>query len=401
MCDTDILSDTKDVRARLELAKLDIRDLKQPIQILTFNEDANDQDVTLLELDKSVLQVIQNGGSLVIRGNEDDTAVLCTDDSTFSLKRAVTSNSLILVPDCTTDKDNLHDTIDDEISLLYRSAVGWKSDYLEMQRIHPQTSRLLSLLQQSYYKGPRLEEEQAGKCFTLSELMNEIQASEVEVMTFLCKINSCCIEGKWRLLDFGYIVECMGELLQLIECESWSCGRVPFTEAVEKINDSGELVPSFILKHLLGSYGFQVDSDEDVVCYQLDEAKICRFFAEMLLRDVSKFNLKEFLEVWKSSVPGGMVANEKYLLGLALIDKTSHPHTVKLFKVDQLPIDMQQRFNSLFTVKEKWTFEQIEPYIEDICVKGQTVSAMLTKYARSSNMDGVKHFSTRKPISTT
>ena len=60
------------------------------------------------------------------------------------------------------------------------------------------------------------------------------------------KISNCqpsYFLGKWRLLDFGYTVECMGEMLQLIEAESWSCGKVPVEEMCTKINDCGELVP--------------------------------------------------------------------------------------------------------------------------------------------------------------
>ena len=45
------------------------------------------------------------------------------------------------------------------------------------------------------------------------------------------------------MLDFGYVVECMGEILQLIEAESWSCGQIPIDEVCLKINDCGELVP--------------------------------------------------------------------------------------------------------------------------------------------------------------
>uniref|UniRef100_H2ZPM6 Sister chromatid cohesion protein DCC1 n=1 Tax=Ciona savignyi TaxID=51511 RepID=H2ZPM6_CIOSA len=396
----EIISERKNMKLRIELAKMDLSDLRKPAQILDFAKDANDQEFTLLQLDADVLKVIENGGNLIIRGNEDDSAVLCTDDSTYNIKRALTSNKMLLIPECTREKEQMPELFssgkDEEIVPLHRDVVGWSSEYLELKRIHPQTTRLVDLLKQNYYKGPQHEQDDGQKSYTLSELLEEVQASEVEVMTYLCKLNACCVDGRWRLLDFGYLVDCMGELFQLIDSESWSCGSVPFIEATQKINDSGELVPTFILKHLLGSYGSQIPTNDGIVCYAIDEAKVCRLFAEMLLRDVQKFNLSEFLDVWKYSVPAGMVTNEKYLLGLALVDKCSNPHTVKLFKVDQLPLDMDARFNALFDVKEKWTFEQIEPYIEDVCIKGQTVSAMLTKYARASNLNGVKVYSTRK-----
>ena len=40
--------------------------------------------------------------SLVIRGDQDERAVLCSEDKTYDLKIADTSNLLLLVPGCLT-----------------------------------------------------------------------------------------------------------------------------------------------------------------------------------------------------------------------------------------------------------------------------------------------------------
>lgn len=40
--------------------------------------------------------------------------------------------------------------------------------------------------------------------------------------------------------------------------------------------------------------------------YALDEDKVCRAMAQMLLQNAVKFNLSEFQEVWQQSVPEGM-----------------------------------------------------------------------------------------------
>lgn len=40
--------------------------------------------------------------------------------------------------------------------------------------------------------------------------------------------------------------------------------------------------------------------------YELDEDKVCRAMAQMLLQNAVKFNLLEFQEVWQQSVPEGM-----------------------------------------------------------------------------------------------
>lgn len=43
--------------------------------------------------------------SVVIRGDKEDDAVLCTDRVTFDLRLADTSNSLLLVPQCSLSND--------------------------------------------------------------------------------------------------------------------------------------------------------------------------------------------------------------------------------------------------------------------------------------------------------
>lgn len=42
---------------------------------------------------------------VVIRGGEEDYAVLCTADRTYDIKEADISNSLLLVPGCVTGRD--------------------------------------------------------------------------------------------------------------------------------------------------------------------------------------------------------------------------------------------------------------------------------------------------------
>ena len=40
--------------------------------------------------------------------------------------------------------------------------------------------------------------------------------------------------------------------------------------------------------------------------FALNEDKVCRATAQMLLQNAAKFNLAEFQEVWQQSVPDGM-----------------------------------------------------------------------------------------------
>jgi len=57
----DISSDAEDVHSRLLLAKLDVNDFLQPVQMLKFTQDASAQNVMLLQLDKDLVESIEVG----------------------------------------------------------------------------------------------------------------------------------------------------------------------------------------------------------------------------------------------------------------------------------------------------------------------------------------------------
>jgi len=52
------------------------------------------------------------------------------------------------------------------------------------------------------------------------------------------------------------------------------------------------------------------------------------------------------------------------LQSLALVDRGSGPDTICLLRVDDLSEDTQERFNHLFTLREKWAEADITPYIK-------------------------------------
>lgn len=46
------------------------------------------------------------------------------------------------------------------------------------------------------------------------------------------------------------------------------------------------------------------------------------------------------------------------------MDRASRPETICLLRVEDLPEDTLERFNHLFSLREKWTEEDITPYIQ-------------------------------------
>lgn len=116
----------------------------------------------------------------------------------------------------------------------------------------------------------------------------------------------------------------------------------------------------------------------------LIEDKVCRFMAEGLLRPCDKFNLSDFKTAWQGSVPEGksdlcdflcnnwqpcilfpgMTTNLKQLDGTVLVDLSSHPQTICYFNEQNLPDNIIDRMQYLFEVREKWTFNEIQPFVE-------------------------------------
>ncbi|NXG22821.1 DCC1 protein, partial [Grallaria varia] len=386
-----------EVEATLRTAKLDPAELLPAVQCLAFGPQPPATECCLLQLEPGLCAELEAGRSLVIRGEKDEQAVLCSRDKTYDMKIADTSNMLLFIPGCKTPEQLNEDP--SSCDIIHSQIAGFSNNYWELRRCRPKLKKLRKLLMEDPYEGPDSQKDQAltFSKYTTEDLLSLIQASEEEILHHLQVIDACKIEGYWRVLEFDYEMKLLDHVTQLIDSESWSFSKVPLRTCLEEL---GSLEPrqAIIFKHILLSYGRKYVDDGEVY-FEMLEDKICRAIAQMLLKNAVKFNLSEFQEVWQQSVPEGMTTRLDQLKGLALVDKSSRPETILLLKVEDLPEDNQERFNSLFGIREKWTEVDITPYIQDLCGEKQTVGALLTKYARCSMLNGVKVYNSRRPIS--
>ncbi|XP_030360694.1 sister chromatid cohesion protein DCC1 isoform X2 [Strigops habroptila] len=436
-----------EVDATLQTAKLNPAELLPVVHCLSFGPQAAAGECCLLQLEPGLCAEIEAGCSLVIRGEKNEQAVLCSKDKTYDMKIADTSNMLLFVPGCKTPEQLNADQA--SCNIIHSQIAGFSSNYWELRRCRPKLKKLRKLLMEDPYEGPDSRKDQAltFSKYTTEDLLSLVQASEEEILHHLQVIDACKIEGPfhilifqgashfkalrsasivpitsaamklikrikpsrpqagtdqsgfsqgyWRILEFDYEMKLLNHVIQLIDSESWSLSKVPLRTCLEEL---GSLEPTEMIEHILLSYGRKYFDDGEVY-FEMHEDKICRAIAQMLLRNAVKFNLSEFQEVWQQSVPEGMTAKLDQLKGLALVDRSSRPETIFLLKVEDLPEGNQERFNSLFSIREKWTEPDITPYIQDLCAEKQTVGALLTKYARSSMQNGVKVYNSRRPIS--
>ncbi|TRZ16722.1 hypothetical protein HGM15179_010371 [Zosterops borbonicus] len=348
------------VDATLQTAKLNPAELLPAVQCLSFGPQAGGGECCLLQLEPGLCAELEAGRSLVIRGEKDEHAVLCSKDKTYDMKIADTSNMLLFVPGCKTPEELNADPA--SCNIIHPQIVGFSKNYWELRRCRPKLKKLRKLLMEDPYEGPDSQKDQTSTFskYTTEDLLNLIQASEEEILHQLQVIDACKIEGYWRILDFDYEMKLLNHVTQLIDSESWPLSKVPLGVCLQEL---GTLEPREMIEHILLSYGRKYTDDAGEVFFEMREDKICRAIAQMLLQNAVKFNLSDFEEVWQQSVPEGMTTRLDQLQGLALVDKNSRLETIFLLKVEDLPEDNQERFNSLFGIRQKWTEVDITPYI--------------------------------------
>lgn len=269
-------------------------------------------------------------------GDPEENVVLCTSDKTYDVKEAETSNSLLLVPnllfaastgldetiqnnsmedsDTSLDKSNasLNKSTESDDGrpprrIEYKDIVNTFFTYYELKPCKPRLSKLVKLLEPSKYQGSEIEYAiDKSKLLTYESIFDEIQASRKELDEELLKIQAINIDGYYRLLEFDFEFRVLSYMLDLIEENSWPLYKVSKEDTVQSLK---ELVPETILEAVFGFYTSESVIEDDVQYYEYKQDKVCKFLARVLLKSAGKFNLAEFLQAWRDSVPEGMITD--------------------------------------------------------------------------------------------
>ncbi|KAF9794790.1 hypothetical protein SFRURICE_017480 [Spodoptera frugiperda] len=413
----------EEARKIIKTAKLHESELTEITQVLRFpNPSAHNDRLKLMLLDDNLLKEIEAGNDLMFKGDPDENVVLCTNTKTYDVKEAETSNSLLLVPELLfaastgLDETIQNDSIESESSfeksnaslnkstesdegsrpprqIVHKDILNTFFTYYELKPCKPRLTKLRKILEPTKYQGLELEYAvDKTKLLSYEALCDKIQASKAELNEELEKIQAVLLDGHYRLLEFEYEFRVLSYMLDLIDENSWPLDKISRETTIDSLK---ELVPLPILEAMFRFYTDPSIEEDGVQFYQYKQDKVCKFLARVLLKSAGKFNLEEFLQAWKDSVPDGMVTDESLLSGIALVDKSSTPQVVWGFSETDLPEEINQRFKILFQTKPKWTVDQISPYIECYATEKLNVNALLTKYARASTQDGVRVFSAK------
>lgn len=252
---------------------------------------------------------------------------------------------------------------------------------------------------------------------TWTQLLQAVQASPAELSEALDAMGALCIDGGWCVMDVEYI----GTLLEVVILTAiqhdWSdnYGRddsgwvIPGSKMSNLLEEEDGYSPRATL-HCLKVFGNPVvvdKEDEDGEgWYRLDTEAVCRYFGIKLLKERAPsssiaggelWKLEEFIHAWQAAVPEGMTVNVRtmlqgYALTLSVTTGPAHHSSntttmcIKYFSVKELPKDAERRFKALFEERARWEWGDMEAYVKGLEAPGQSVEALLMKYARASQM---------------
>ncbi|KAF0312803.1 Sister chromatid cohesion protein DCC1 [Amphibalanus amphitrite] len=377
----------QDVDAIAEKAKLQLEDLLPKAQTLYFSDDclANASQLTLVEADAHVIDHVCKGGSLVIRGEPSDSAVLCTAEKTYSVREAETSNSLLLLQSLTgpneIEKEGPRHVTD-------RQVAGTFYTYLELRECQPRLRRLHRLLSADPYRG-RLH---PGTGYSAARLAEAVQASREQLETALRESHALLMDGEYRFLECEYEFHVFSLITKFIDENSWSSVEVRRSLTLETLS---ELEPAAVVAHCFDKHMKPIGetaADGGEPLYTFCEDQVARLFARLLLQPMKTFNLADFTASWQQSVPDGVTTSVDQLRGLAVVNSEVSPQVVVRLAPTDLPDDAPERFAALFAVKQHWTADELHPYLEDLTSPSVKMGSLLAKNTRLTTKAGVKMY---------
>lgn len=273
--ENEMVSETEVVAKVLQFAKLELKYLNPNVQQVYFSQQLQSDNLKLVELNTSVIQHVENGGKLIIKGNDTDNCVLCTDDKTFEVKDTEISNSLLLVPELKVVVER--DTYSGDLSLDRADVAAVSYNYLELRPIRPKVNSLTALLSLSIYDGPEHEENVMEK-YTLDDLLSTIAASDQEILESLKNINVVELDGFMRLVDFDYLSRVIGSVTSLLDEHSWQFDSFSRKKTFE---DLDSIYPKAVVDYVLNSYG-SANSRESADNWSLNEDKVSKSLLKTL-----------------------------------------------------------------------------------------------------------------------
>ncbi|MED6165643.1 hypothetical protein PIB30_101606 [Stylosanthes scabra] len=345
-------------------------------------------DMMVLELDDKLLPDVLNE-RVVIRGQPDEDAVLCTQSKTYAMKFVGTSNSVLLVPPANqyvSDQNPRKNSMGNHEGKVVAPVIKVVPGNMELVEVAPRLDKLKLLLSQNPYtldeydmeNSEENQESRAG-LYNWKDLINNIQASDEELRSGLQMLLAVEINGFWRLVDERYMNMILEMLLRNAVLNDWSLSALNEDAVVSMLVTDG--FPAVLARHCLHVYGNKVDGSTGTYSWKLDKKRICVHFAREILRG-GKRKLESFMDEWRQRTPDEMLPTFDLVEGEVLSERVGVETWVREFSVSSLPSTPAERFSILFRERPKWEWKDLQPYIRDLNVPGLSSEGLLLKYTR-------------------
>lgn len=380
-----ILCDRKEVISHIKFAT-------------TFNRIAK---VHLFEANDELLEAIKENQDVKILGAAPESdAILCTRKNTFQIKKAETSNELLLVPP-TEDPENDF-TIENRNSFYYELSLADTSNKF---------NKLKEILRPTEYSGLSGE----GKYFnddvfmTFSDLQNIIQTSELELRKAMVEQGVVMIGEYTRLLSENTCREVSTDLIDTIIATGMSLDSVSEEQLRRDMPDADSEILKFILSRLGSRHEENAGNAGET--WSLSTEKVQVEVVTQVFETAGKDKLwieEDLMMAWSARFPGATTPDKSLLKGVALcedcimIDDTpmlvssiSSKQLLKsakiikchrYFPVAKLSLDPPTRFKELFSARPRFTDpNDMEPYLSSLyggIGQPKSLAELLMKYTR-------------------
>ncbi|WWC62793.1 uncharacterized protein I303_105390 [Kwoniella dejecticola CBS 10117] len=356
---------------------------------------------------------------LTIKGKPSDDAVLCTPDSTFLLRTVGISNSILVCRTPSSSAANL-DSIAESRSDTVKPTLQIRDtchEILECVPISPNLERIRTILKESAWKGINSSSASLGKRkrgdakekkvkrWTRDQLNSVIQASDEELERGLRDRNVIEVDGKMLLLPPKELKELLSIILSLLTIHNTGPSTpniAPSRQLISSLEDDHEVSPA-ITERVLRLFGhISPDQDENGLNWKCDIKRIVKCIGNGLLLGVREKKLDEFEREWKEEVGEefGDEVDIKLLEGEYLISPapmtsltfSSPSPLITHFSLASLPLQPAQRFADLFLTRQKWSPEDILPFLKGLTRDGDVKARdkLVAKFVRVvKEKDGV------------
>ncbi|TDH71595.1 hypothetical protein CCR75_001041 [Bremia lactucae] len=348
--------------------------------MIVTTDDFNEDKYKLLQLNSDIERAITTGSQVFLVGTPDARAVLCTEDQSYYITKEDTSNLRLL-----TTHTDWSVTIDTHTVQVSGAA---RFHYLLEPKV-PDATKLQALLLKAPYeklkrKAISTQQSSPMNVYTTRDLVAALQVSEQEILAMLKELHAFEDAGVWRLLESTYQSQVFTDMLDLVVQNDWNVFIEPGVLVKQFVNHLDE--PSLVIRQCCQLYGSINTILGQEYCL-FDRTKVATFRAKSLFDDQiaeahfqaqlqhaafplldAGWELNEFVQKWKLRVPDSVPVALEMLRGLALIkhSKAGKPSRIVYFPEDLLSPEPKKRFEQLFQTQEKWTIEQLEPYIKQV-----------------------------------